>query len=123
MDGFCERLEDMGQPVPDERYEDIIFQAIPAEYERVRTASYEKRDFHLADIWRMMSALYIDCLSVRTTPPWSRVVGLPCRRPGETTAPSSVTIAAIRATARKIVSPGLRLSVKMEISKLLGQHR
>ena len=63
VDGFRERLEDMGQPVPDERYEDIILQAIPAEYERVRTASYERRDFHLADIRRMMSALYIDCFS------------------------------------------------------------
>ena len=63
MDGFRERLEDMGQPVPDERYEDIILQALPAEYERVRTASSERRDFHLADIRRMMSALYIDCLS------------------------------------------------------------
>ena len=63
MDGFRERLEDMGQPVPDERYEDIILQALPAEYERVHTASYERRDFHLADIRRMMSALYIDYLS------------------------------------------------------------
>ena len=48
MDGYRERLKDMGQPVPDERYEDIILQALPAEYERVRTASYERRDFHLA---------------------------------------------------------------------------
>ena len=63
MDGFRERLEDMGQPVPDERYEDNILQAIPAEYERVRTASYERRDFYLADIRRMMSALYIDWFS------------------------------------------------------------
>ena len=63
MDGYRERLEDMGQPVPDERYEDIILQALPAEYERVRTASYERRDFPLADIRGMMSALYIDCLS------------------------------------------------------------
>ena len=63
MDGIRERLEDMRQPVPDERYEDIIFQALSAVYERVRTASYERRDFHLADIRRMMSALYIDCLS------------------------------------------------------------
>ena len=63
MDGFRERLEDMDQPVPDERYEDIILQAIPAEYERVRTASYERQDFYLADIRRMMSVLYIDCLS------------------------------------------------------------
>ena len=63
MNGYRERLEDMGQPVPDERYEDIILQAFPAEYERVRTASYERRDFPLADIRRMMSALYVDCLS------------------------------------------------------------
>ena len=63
MDGFRERLEDMGQPVPDERYEDIILQVLPAEYERVRTASYKRRGFHMADIRRMMSTLYIDCLS------------------------------------------------------------
>ena len=63
MDGHRERLKAMGQSVPDERYDDIILQALPAKYERVRTASYERRDFHLADIRRMMSALYIDCLS------------------------------------------------------------
>ena len=63
MDGYRERLKDMGQPVPDERYEDIILQALPAEYERVRTARYERRDFHFGVIRRMMSALYIDCLS------------------------------------------------------------
>ena len=63
MDGYRERLKDMGQPVSDERYEDIILQALPAEYEWVRTASYERRDFQLAGIRRIMSALYIDCLS------------------------------------------------------------
>ena len=63
MDGYRKRLEDIGQPVPDERYGDTIIQALPAEYERVRTVSYERRDFHLADIRGMMSALYIDCLS------------------------------------------------------------
>ena len=106
MDGFREHLEDMGQPVSDERYEDIILQTLPAEYGRVRTASYERRDFHLADIRRMMSALYIDYLyfPVRITPTWSWVAGLPCRRPGEMTVLSSVTIAAIRDTARESVS-------------------
>ena len=63
MDGYRERLEDMGQPVSEERYEDIILQALPAECERVRTASYERRGFHLPDNRRMMSALYINCLS------------------------------------------------------------
>ena len=52
----------MGQPVPDERYGDIILQALSAEYERVRSVSYERRDFHLADVQGMMSALYINCL-------------------------------------------------------------
>ena len=63
MDGFRELQEDMGQPVPDKRYEDIIFQTLPAEYDRVRTASYERRDFYLAYVRRMMSALSIDYLS------------------------------------------------------------
>ena len=101
VDGFRERLEDMGQPVPDERYVDIILQALPVEYERVRTASYERRDFYLADIRRTSTTF-----PVRITPPWSRVVGLPCRQPRETTAPSSVTIAVIRDTARRSVSLG-----------------
>ena len=43
MDGYRERLKDMNQPVPDERYEEIVLQALPAEYERVRTDSYERR--------------------------------------------------------------------------------
>ena len=38
-DGYCKRLQVMGQLVPNERYEDIILQTLPAEYERVRTAS------------------------------------------------------------------------------------
>ena len=63
MDGFRECLKDMGQSAPDEQNFDIILQALPTEYERFRTASYKGRDFHLADIRRMMSALYINCLS------------------------------------------------------------
>ena len=47
MDDFRERLEDMGQPVPEERYEDIILQVLPVECERVRKAGYERWDFHL----------------------------------------------------------------------------
>ena len=123
MDGFRERLEDMGQPVPDERYEDIILQAIPIEYERVRTASYERRDFHLADIRRMMSALYTDCLSRPNNSPLVAGRGVAMQAAGETTAPSSVPIALIRVTTRKMVSPGLRPSAKIEISKRLVQHR
>ena len=39
MDGYRERREDMCQPVPDERYEDIILKALPTEHERVPTSS------------------------------------------------------------------------------------
>ena len=63
MNDNYERLEVMGHPVPDTRYEEIILQALPVEYERVSTASYERRDFHLGDIRCKMSGLYIDCLS------------------------------------------------------------
>ena len=35
IDGYRERLEDMGQPVPVERYEDSSLQALPTKYERV----------------------------------------------------------------------------------------
>ena len=45
LDGCCQQLEDTEESVHDERYEDIILQALPAEYERVRHASHEKRDF------------------------------------------------------------------------------
>ena len=82
MDGFRERLENMGQPGPDERYEDIILQVLPAEYERVHTASYERRDFHLADIRRMMSALYIDYLSRSKNPPLVAGRGVAMRATG-----------------------------------------
>ena len=43
-------LEQMGQIVYDEKYEDIILQALPSEYERVRTASHGRRDFGLDDV-------------------------------------------------------------------------
>ena len=76
MDGYRKRLEDMGQPVPDERYENIILQALPAEYDRARTVSYERRDFHLADIRSMMSALYIDCLLRPNNSPSDVVCGV-----------------------------------------------
>ena len=50
--------EEMGQTVHDGRYEDVILQALPSEYERVRTANYERRDFGLDDIRYMVCLLY-----------------------------------------------------------------
>ena len=40
------------------QFEDIILQALPPEYERIRTSHFEKPDFGIADIRRMMSAIY-----------------------------------------------------------------
>ncbi|CAM9719821.1 unnamed protein product, partial [Sphacelaria rigidula] len=63
MDGYRDRLEEMGQSVPDERYEDIILRALPAEYERVRIASCERRDLNLSDLRYMVSTMYAGYLS------------------------------------------------------------
>ena len=106
MDGYRERLKDMGQPVPDERYEYIILQALPAEYERVRTVSYERQDFHLADNRRMMSALYIVCLSRRNNSPSVVGHGVAMHLTGEATAPSTATTVATQSTARRLASRG-----------------
>ena len=79
MDGFRECLEYMGHPVSNERYKDIILQTLHAEHERVCTASYERRYFYLAAIRRMISALYVDCLSRPNNPPLVAGRGLLCR--------------------------------------------
>ena len=63
LDECRDLLEETGQTVHDERYEDIILQALPPVYERVRTASYERRDFGLDDIRHMVHTMYVDNLS------------------------------------------------------------
>ena len=63
LDEYCQQLEDMGESVHDERYEDIILQALPVEYERVRQTSHEKRDFGLDDIRHMVHSIYVNNLS------------------------------------------------------------
>lgn len=60
LDGSRDLLEDMGQRVPDERYEEVVFQALPAECERIRTASYKKRDLGLEDSRYMLQTMYSD---------------------------------------------------------------
>ena len=63
LDECRDLLEELGQTIHDNRYEDIILQALPPEYERVRTASYERRDFGLDDIRPMVHTMYVDNLS------------------------------------------------------------
>ena len=63
LDECRDLLEEMGQAVHDESYEDIILQALPPEYERMRTSSYERRDFGLDDIRYMVHTIYVDNLS------------------------------------------------------------
>ena len=53
----------MGQILHEERYEDIILHALLPEYEKVRTASYERRDFGLDDIWHTVYTMYVDNFS------------------------------------------------------------
>ena len=63
LDGCRDLLEERGQTVHDERYKDTVLQAFPAEYERIRNASYEKREIELVDIWNMLHAMFLDSLS------------------------------------------------------------
>ena len=41
----------------DRRYEDIILQCLPPEYDRIRQTHFEGEDCNLADIWRTMSKI------------------------------------------------------------------
>ena len=47
----------------DRRYEDIILQCLPPEYDRIRQPHFEREDCSLADIRRMMSKIYADNLA------------------------------------------------------------
>ena len=48
---------------PDRRYEDIIFQCLPPEYDRIRQTHFEKEDCNLEDIRRMGSKIYAENLA------------------------------------------------------------
>ena len=63
LDECRDLLQEMGQTVHDERYEDTILRALPTEHERVLTASYERRDFGQDDIRHMVHTMYVDNLS------------------------------------------------------------
>ena len=60
LDTHRKRLNALDPPEgpTDRQLEGIILQAIPPEYERIRTSHLEKPDFGIADIRRMMSAIY-----------------------------------------------------------------
>ena len=47
----------------DRRYEDIILQCSPPEYDRIRQTHFEREDSNLEDIRRMMSKIYADNLA------------------------------------------------------------
>ena len=65
MDSRRDRLNTSTPPEgpTDRQYEDILLQALSPDYESIRRAHLERRDFGLADIRRMMAAIYADNLS------------------------------------------------------------
>ncbi|CAN0586783.1 unnamed protein product, partial [Ectocarpus sp. 12 AP-2014] len=67
MEDLRERLKDMGEIVSDERFEDIILQAISNDYDYVRQTSFRVRDFGLNEIKTTMRNMYIDGLSRTST--------------------------------------------------------
>ena len=65
IDSFRGRLSACGPPEgpTDRQCEDIILQAFSSEYDRIRQTHLERRDFGLADIRRLMAAIYVDNVS------------------------------------------------------------
>ena len=47
----------------DRRYEDIIFQCLPPDYDRIRQTHFERDDCNLEDIRRIMSKIHVDNLA------------------------------------------------------------
>ena len=74
----CDLLEEMGQTLHDQRHDEINLQALPPENERVRTASYERRDFGLDDMWHMVHTMYVNNLprSVNAKPVLGRGIAM-----------------------------------------------
>ena len=68
MDSRRDRLNTSTRPEgpTDRQYEDILLQALSPDYESIRRAHLERRDFGLADIRRIMAAIYADNLSRRS---------------------------------------------------------
>lgn len=62
MDGWWTRLEHVGEIVSDYRYEDVIIQAMSAEYDYVENKSYRDRDFDLESIRGTINNIFIDDL-------------------------------------------------------------
>ena len=65
MDSYRDRLNacDPPESPTNRQYEDIILQALPSEYDRICQTHLERRNFGLADIRRMMAAIYANDLS------------------------------------------------------------
>ena len=95
LDEGRDLLEESRQTVHDERYEDIIFQVLPSEYERLRNARYVRQagfwaGRHSAHGTHYIGTWYTLCTSTtfraRSTLSRSQVAASPCRWWGTTAA-------------------------------------
>ena len=67
MEDLRVRLEDMGDVISDERFEDIIMHAITTDYDYVRQTNFRERDFGLKETKSTMRNMFIDSLSRSST--------------------------------------------------------
>lgn len=98
-------LEEMGQTVSDERYKDVIFEARPAEYERRRNSSYDKRDFVMDNSQHIIHTTYVDNLShshPSRAKPHSQAAALACKWRGTLAATCATTAKATAGTPQNI---------------------
>ena len=59
----CPNFVTPKEGLSDRRYEDIILQYFPPEYDRIRQTHFEREDCNLPDIRRVMSKTYTDNLA------------------------------------------------------------
>ena len=76
-DQFRDRLNSVApkEDPSDRRYEDIILQCLPPEYDRIRRTHFEREDCSLADIRRMMSKIYAGSLARSSSDSSRGIVG------------------------------------------------
>ena len=95
--------------------EDFLLQALSPDYESIRRAHLERRDFGLADNRRMMAAIYADNLSRRSIISAGIAgPGAPTKRGIETFTTSSATNAQCLAITGGIIPTAANSSIKAD---------
>ena len=107
MDSCRDRVNACNPPEgpTDQQYENIILQVLPSEYGRIRQTHLERRNFGVADIRRMMAAIYEDNLFRSESSKAIAGRGAQCRRWTGAALVSYVITAASLSISKNVPTP------------------